>query len=149
MASNDLNQCNFIGRLGKDPETRYLASGDAVTSFTIAVGWKSRDKEGAEWVTVTTFGKLAEIVSEYCAKGKQVFVSGRMKTDKYDKDGQTHYSTKIVADKVQLLGGGEGRQQSNQSDNGHQYGAGVNPNTSGGDFDSDIPFLQHDRFTVC
>ena len=57
--SNDLNLCQFIGRLGKDPETRYLASGDPVANITIAVGWKSKDKEGAEWVNVTAFGKLA------------------------------------------------------------------------------------------
>lgn len=139
--ANDLNQCNFIGRLGKDPETRYLASGDAVTNFSIAVGWKSKDKEGAEWVNVTAFGKLAEIVGEYCAKGKQVFVSGRFKTDKSEKDGQTHYYTKIIADRVQLLGGGESRPQGNQqSDDGQQYSAGVQPNTAGADFEDDIPF---------
>lgn len=144
--ANDLNQCSFIGRLGKDPETRYLASGDAVTNFAIAVGWKSKDKEGAEWVNVVAFGKLGEIVGEYCAKGKQVFVSGRMKTDKYEKDGQTHYSTKIIADKVQLLGG---TQQSTQADPQHGQGEGARPKMAGGDFEKDIPFLQHDRFTVC
>lgn len=103
--SNDLNQCNFIGRLGRDPEVRYMPSGDAIASFSIAVGWKSNDKEGAEWVPITAFGKLAEICGEYLRKGSQVFISGRFKTDKYqDKDGNDRYTTKIIADRMQMLG---------------------------------------------
>lgn len=74
--ANDLNMCSFIGRLGADPETRYAASGDPVCSFRIAVGWKTKEKEGAEWVSITAFGKLAEICGQYLAKGSQVFVSG-------------------------------------------------------------------------
>lgn len=103
--ANDLNMCSFIGRLGADPETRYAASGDPVCSFRIAVGWKTKEKEGAEWVSITAFGKLAEICGQYLAKGSQVFVSGRMKTDEYEKDGIKRYSTKIVADRMQMLGG--------------------------------------------
>jgi single-strand DNA-binding protein len=103
--SNDLNQCNFIGRLGSDPETRYMPNGDAVCSFRIAVGWKSKEKEGAEWVSITAFGKLAEICTTYLVKGSQVFVSGRFKTDEYEKDGIKRYSTKIIADRMQMLGG--------------------------------------------
>ncbi len=102
--ANDLNQCNFIGRLGKDPEQRFLPNGDAVTSFSIAVGWKGKDKEGVEWVNITAFSKLAEICHEYLRKGSQVFVSGRQKTDEYEKDGIKRYSTKIVADRMQMLG---------------------------------------------
>lgn len=103
--ANDLNMCSFIGRLGADPETRYAASGDPVCSFRIAVGWKTKEKECAEWVSITAFGKLAEICGQYLAKGSQVFVSGRMKTDEYEKDGIKRYSTKIVADRMQMLGG--------------------------------------------
>lgn len=103
--ATDLNQCNFIGRLGKDPETRYLANGDAVCNFSIAVGWKTKDKEGVEWINISCFGKLAEIAGEYCTKGKQVFVSGRFHTRKWqDKDGADRYSTQINADRIQLLG---------------------------------------------
>ncbi len=103
--ANDLNQCNFIGRLGKDPEMRYMQDGSAVASFSIAVGWKGKDKEGTEWVNVSAFGKLAEIVGEYCTKGKQVFVSGRFHTRKWqDKEGNDRYSTQINADRIQLLG---------------------------------------------
>lgn len=106
--SNDLNSCSFIGRLGKDPETKALTSGDYVCNFSIAVGWKSKDKEGAEWVNITTFGKLAEVCGQYLHKGSQVFVQGRFKTDKYtDKNGVEKYSTKIQADKIQFLGKNE------------------------------------------
>ena len=109
--SNDLNQCNFIGRLGKDPETRYMPSGEAISSFSIAVGsqWKNKNgekQEATEWVNITAFDKLAEICSEYLKKGSQVYISGRMKTEKYQaKDGTDRYSTKIIADKMQMLGG--------------------------------------------
>ncbi|WP_396189597.1 single-stranded DNA-binding protein [Flavobacterium sp.] len=106
--SNDLNNCQFIGRLGKEPEVKYLQSGDAVCNFTLAVGWKSKDKEGAEWVNVTAFGKLGEVCGQYLHKGSQVFVQGRFKTDKYtDKNGVEKYSTKIQADKIQFLGKNE------------------------------------------
>ena len=132
--ANDLNQCNFIGRLGADPETRYAASGDPVCSFRIAVGWKTKEKEGAEWVSITAFGKLAEICGQYLTKGSQVFVSGRMKTDEYEKDGIKRYSTKIVADRMQMLGGRSDdapKQQKAQSEK-------TAPSFE--DMDDDIPF---------
>jgi single-strand DNA-binding protein len=104
--SNDLNQCNFIGRLGKDPEQRFTPSGECVVSFSIACGWKTKEKEGAEWVNISAFGKLAEICAQYLTKGSQVFISGRLTTQKWtDKDGQTRYTTKITADRMQMLGG--------------------------------------------
>lgn len=122
--ANDLNQCSFIGRLGAEPETRYTTSGDAVTSFSIAVGSSYKDKSGekqdrTEWVNITAWGKLAEICAQYLKKGQQVFIQGRIKTDKYEKDGKTMYSTKIVADTMQMLGGKsdktEQEQQSKQA----------------------------------
>lgn len=105
--SNDLNQWQGIGRLGKEVEMRFTASGDAVANFSIACGWKTKDKEGAEWVSITAFGKLAEICGKYLQKGSQVYVSGSLRTEKYqDKtSGQDRYSTKIIADKMQMLGG--------------------------------------------
>jgi single-strand DNA-binding protein len=104
--ANDLNQCQFIGRLGKDPEMRYMTEGKAICSFSLAVGWKSKDKEATEWVNVVVFEKLAEICGQYLKKGSQVYISGRMKTEKYeDKEGITRYSTKIAADRMQMLGG--------------------------------------------
>lgn len=109
--ANDLNCCNFIGRLGRDVETRYMPSGQAVASFSLAVGSTWKDKQGqkqesTEWVSITAFGNLAEICSQYLVKGSQIFVSGRMKTDKYtDKNGVEKYSTKVIADRMQMLGG--------------------------------------------
>ena len=105
--ANDLNRCEFIGRLGKDPEVRYSPDGSAVCNFSLAVGWKTKEKEGVEWVRIVAFGQLAEICGEYLTKGKQVYVSGRMTTRKWtDKDsGQDRYSTEVVADQMQMLGG--------------------------------------------
>jgi single-strand DNA-binding protein len=109
--SNDLNHCSFIGRLGADPESRFLPSGEQVVSLRLAVGWKGKEKEGVEWVPISVFGRLAEICAEYLRKGSQVFVSGRFKTDKYqDKNGETRYSTKIVADRLQMLGSKQDRE---------------------------------------
>ncbi len=107
--ANDLNRCEFIGRLGRDPETRHSPDGTAVCNFSIACGWKTKDKEGTEWVRIVAFGKLAEICGQYLTKGKQIFVSGRMTTRKWqDKDtGADRYATEIVADQMQMLGGGE------------------------------------------
>lgn len=106
--SNDLNLCQFIGRAGRDAEVRYTAGGEAIANFSIAVGWKGKDKEGTEWVRCSAFGKLAEIVGEYVKKGKQVYVAGRMNTRKWqDKEGADRYSTEINVDRMQLLGGGE------------------------------------------
>ena len=138
--SNDLNQCNFIGRLGADPETRYMPNGDGVCSFRIAVGWKTKEKEGAEWVSITAFGKLSEICAQYLTKGSQVFVSGRMKTEEYEKDGIKRYSTKIVADRMQMLGGKpSGESAPSEKPQRNAQGA---PKQSFED-DREIPFTPH------
>ena len=140
--ANDLNQCNFIGRLGKDPEIRYLASGVAVCSFSIAVGWKTKDKEGAEWVSVTAFEKLGEICAEYLKKGSQVYISGRMKTEKYDdKEGVTRYVTKIVADRMQMLGSRDDSQPAApRPAPAAAPKAAAKPSGGFEDMDDDIPF---------
>jgi len=86
--ATDLNRCEFIGRLGKDPEVRYTADSNAICNFSIAVGYKTATKETTEWVRITTFGKLAGICADYLKKGSQVFVAGRMTTRKWqNKDG--------------------------------------------------------------
>ncbi|MDH3326893.1 MAG: single-stranded DNA-binding protein [Gammaproteobacteria bacterium] len=150
--SNDLNQCNFIGRLGKDVETRYTPGGDAVASFSIAVGSTRKNKQGqkqesVEWVNCTAFGKLAEIMDKYLQKGSKVFINGRMKTDKYqDKTtGADKYSTGIIVNNMQMLDsrndnqgsvGQQGQQQAQQqAPQSRQVGAG-----DFDDFDDDIPF---------
>ncbi len=116
--ANDLNNCQFIGRLGQDPEIKYLPSGDAVANFSVAVGEKWKDKQGqaqerTEWVNCAAFGKLGEIIGEHLRKGSQVFISGKMKTEKYQaQDGTDRYSTKIVVRDMQMLGSKSDNQQS-------------------------------------
>ena len=143
--ANDLNQCNFIGRLGKDPESKFTPSSLQVCNFSIAVGWKSKEKEGAEWVNITAFGKLAEICQNYLKKGSQVMISGKMKTDSWEKEGVKHYMTKIIADQMQMLGGkSEGQSNQNQghqaSNNMQQPQQNNAPAFDENGFDQDIPF---------
>lgn len=146
MAS-DLNRCEFIGRLGRDVEVRYSAAGDPVASFSLAVGWKTKDKEGVEWVSIVAFGKLAEICGNHLAKGKQIYVAGRFNTQKYqDKEtGQDRYSTRIIADQLQMLGSrDDGDSASQQRNATQQQRSQQAPQQSAGgtaDMDSDeIPF---------
>ncbi len=117
MAS--LNKVMLIGNLGKDPEVRYTSSGTAVASFSLATSERFKNRNGeweerTEWHNVTLWGRLAEIAGEYLAKGKTVYVEGRLQTRKWqDRDGRDRYTTEIVADKMQMLGGrgdGSGRQ---------------------------------------
>lgn len=110
MAS--VNKVIIVGNCGKDPETRYLPSGDAVTNVSVATSEKWKDKSGAqqehtEWHRVSFFGKTAEVAGNYLKKGSQVYVEGRIRTRKWqDKEsGQDRYSTEIVGDRMQMLGG--------------------------------------------
>lgn len=121
--SNDLNRCQFIGRLGQDPEQKFLPSGAAVCNFSIAVGEQWKDKqsgerqERTEWVRITAFGKLAEICGQYLTKGSRIYASGRMVTRKWQaQDGTDRYTTEIVASEMQMLDGKpqDGQQQSRQ-----------------------------------
>ena len=116
MAS--LNQCNFIGNITKDPETRFMPNGDAVCNFSIACNETYKDKNGqkqekVEYVNIVMYRKLAEIAGEYLKKGAPVYISGAFRTRKWqNKEGQDRYSTEIVANEMQMLGG-----KSNQSNN--------------------------------
>ena len=101
-----VNNCMFIGRLGRDPETRYTQSGKAVASFSLACSEKRGGEESTEWVNVVAWEKLAEIVGQYLTKGSLVFISGRMQTRKWqDKEGGTRYTTEIVAREMKMLDG--------------------------------------------
>ena len=110
MAS--VNKVIIVGNLGRDPETRYLPSGEAVTNISVATTetWKDKTsgekKEATEWHRISAFGKLAEIMGEYLKKGSQVYIEGSLKTRKYqDKEtGKDRYSTEIRADRMQMLG---------------------------------------------
>ena len=107
-----LNQCNFIGRLGRDPEIRYTQSGKAVASFSLACSEKRGGEESTEWVNIVAWEKLAEICGQYLTKGSLVFISGRMQTRKWqDKDGNDRYTTEIVAREMKMLDGKKDSQQ--------------------------------------
>jgi len=102
--SNDLNRCQFIGRLGRDVETRYIPDGTAIANFSLAVGWKTKEKEGTEWVRVQAWGRLGEICGKYLHKGSLVYIEGRMQTRSWeDKDGNKRYTTEVLASKMQML----------------------------------------------
>lgn len=128
MASKGVNKVILIGNLGKDPETKYLPSGDAVTNVTIATSesWKDKNsgqmQERTEWHKVVFFKKLAEIAGEYLKKGSKVYIEGALRTRSYDKDGQKHYATEIVADEMQMLGGGAGGGGGSSSSAGDDHG---------------------------
>jgi len=105
-----INKALVIGNLGRDPETRYLPSGDPVTSFSVAVSESWKDKSGeqktsTEWINIVCFKRLAEIASEYLRKGSKIFVEGSLRTQSWEKDGQKHYRTEIVARELQMLDG--------------------------------------------
>ena len=158
MAS--VNKVILVGNLGADPEVRYMPSGDAITNIRLATtdSWKDKNgekQEKTEWHRVAFFGKLAEIAGEYLKKGSQVYVEGRLQTRKWqDKDGQDRYTTEIVADRMQMLGGrgaGGGSSfevQDRPASSGGGApsggaGGGSKPAKKGGDFDDfedDIPF---------
>ncbi|RYF01866.1 MAG: single-stranded DNA-binding protein, partial [Oxalobacteraceae bacterium] len=113
MAS--VNKVIIVGNLGRDPETRYMPSGDAMTSIAVATtdSWKDKTtgekKEQTEWHRISFFGKLAEIAGQYLKKGSQVYIEGSLRTRKYtDKDGVEKYSTEIKADTMQMLGSRQG-----------------------------------------
>lgn len=139
-----VNKVILVGTLGGDPETRYMPNGAAVTNITVATNetWKDKEtgekKERAEWHRVVFFNKLAEIASKYLTKGGQVYIEGSLRTRKWtDNNGQDRYTTEIVANDMQMLGGkgGAGGDRAQQ-----QYEAHQPPPQGAGDFDDDVPF---------
>lgn len=165
MAS--VNKVILLGNLGRDPETRYTTGGDAVTNLNIATSEQWKDKSGekqerTEWHRVVLFGRQAEVAGEYLKKGRSVYIEGRLQTRKYtDKEGIEKYSTEIVADRMQLIGGsreaggsggdvefgspgaGSGAPARREgggasAETGAKGGGGAKKNVD--DFDDDIPF---------
>ena len=153
-----INKVIIVGNVGGDPETRYMPSGSAVTNLTIATNesWKDKttgeQKERTEWHRVAMFNRLAEIAAEYLRKGSQVYIEGKLRTRKWqDKSGQDRYTTEIIADEMQMLGGrggsgggnfGSGQQGDAPSGSNQQGQGGGNapPQPGPDDFDDDIPF---------
>jgi single-strand DNA-binding protein len=146
-----INKVIIVGNVGGDPETRYMPSGSAVTNLTVATNesWKDKQtgekKERTEWHRVAMFNRLAEIAAEYLRKGSQVYIEGKLRTRKWqDKDGQDRYTTEIIADEMQMLGGrgGDfgGGSSPRASSGGGQDSDGAPPQSGPDDFDDDIPF---------
>ena len=161
MAS--VNKVILIGNLGRDPETRYMPDGGAITNLSVATTDTWKDKQGekqekTEWHRVAFFGKLAEIAGEYLKKGSQVYVEGRLQTRKWqDKEGVDKYTTEIVADRMQMLGSrqgmgggggdrerdGGGEREGSSAGASRPAGAAKPAGKPGGkfdDFEDDIPF---------
>jgi len=152
-----INKVILVGNLGNDPEVRYMPSGSAVANITVATtrSWKDKQtgqqQEETEWHRVSFFGRLAEVVGEYLKKGSQVYIEGRLRTRKWqDKTtGADRYTTEIVANDMQMLGG-RGDQQSGGYQQPAQQSGGYQAAKSGGqaaqhqappdDLDDDIPF---------
>lgn len=158
-----VNKAIVVGNLGKDPETRFMPNGNAVCEITVATSenWKDRDgnqQERTEWHRIVAYGRLAEIMGEYLRKGRQVYIEGRIQTEKWqDKEGRDRYTTKIIANEMQMLGGrdsmggsggessfGGGRPaQSQQAPQSASQAASQSAPASAqpvDDFDDDIPF---------
>lgn len=152
-----INKVILIGHLGQDPEVRALPSGSSIANLRIATteSWKDKQsgefKEQTEWHTVVLFGRTAEVAAEYLKKGSQVYIEGRLRTRKWqDKTGNDRYSTEIVGNDMQMLGG---RGQGGSPGTGRGQGGSAPKAESGGgefsdapatstehDFDDDIPF---------
>ena len=148
-----INKAIIVGNLGRDPEVRYTANGNAISNITVATteSWKDKQsgerQEKTEWHRVVFFGRLAEIAGEYLKKGAQVYIEGRLQTRKWeDKSGQERYTTEIVASEMQMLGS-RGGGTSGAPDDDYSGAPPSATDSSGGgtsggdpDLDDDIPF---------
>ena len=146
-----INKVILLGNLGADPETKHLPSGVAVTNLSVATSesWKDKQtgeqKDRTEWHRVSLFGKLAEIASQYLHKGSQVYIEGKNRTRKWqDKEGNDRYTTEVIADEMQMLGG---KRPANNDDTAYtnEVIAGANSRTvrhepKADDFNDEIPF---------
>lgn len=150
MSSRGINKVILVGACGKDPETKYMPSGGAVTAISIATNESWKDKktgekqERTEWHNVTFFNRLGEIAGEYLKKGAQVYVEGSLRTEKWtDKSGNDRYTTKIIASEMQMLGGKqqEGMNQPKQQSQPAQQAPAFNSaDENAFSDDQDIPF---------
>ena len=145
-----VNKVILVGNLGNDPDTRYMPSGSAVTNISVATNesWKDKQtgeqKDRTEWHKVAMFGRLAEIAAEYLRKGSQVYIEGKLRTRKWqDQNGNDRWTTEIVADEMQMLGGraGSGAPAMNDEPSPSAPSPSAPPPSGGSDdFDDDIPF---------
>ena len=121
MATKGVNKVILVGNLGNDPEVRYMPNGNAVANLSLATSESWKDQQGqmqerTEWHRLTMYRRLAEIAGEYLKKGSQIYVEGKLQTRKWhDQQGQDRYTTEIIVDQMQMLGGREGAAPGNQS----------------------------------
>ena len=143
-----INKVILVGNLGRDPETRYMPSGNAVTNVSVATSksWKDRDsgeqKDRTEWHRVVFFNRLAEIASEYLKRGSKVYIEGELRTREWEREGQKHYTTEVVANEMQMLdsrGDTPVNDRSNSDIQSSSAGDNFGPPPSE-DLDDDIPF---------
>ncbi|MDH3431158.1 MAG: single-stranded DNA-binding protein [Gammaproteobacteria bacterium] len=142
-----INKVIIVGNLGSDPETRYMPSGSAVTNLTVATNesWKDKQtgeqKDRTEWHKVAMFNRLAEVAAEYLRKGSQVYIEGKLRTRKWqDKNGQDRWTTEIIADEMQMLGGRGGGGSAAMGSSQDSGPSSPPPQAGPDDFDDDIPF---------
>ncbi len=126
MATRGVNKVILVGNLGNDPEVRYMPNGNAVANLSLATSESWKDQQGqmqerTEWHRLTMYRRLAEIAGEYLKKGSQIYVEGKLQTRKWqDQQGQDRYTTEIIVDQMQMLGGREGGGQGGQGGGGYQ-----------------------------
>ena len=139
-----VNKCVFIGRLTAAPDIRYSQNGEQVTNINLAINERRKNKNGetheiTEFVRVVAFRKLAEIIGQYCKKGDQIYIEGKLQTRKWsDKNGQDHYTTEIIADQMQMLGGKDNGNRGQSEKPGWSPDPQPNPATQ--TFDDYVPF---------
>lgn len=149
-----VNKVILIGRLGKDPETRYMTNGEAVTNFSLATSESWKDKSGekqerTEWHNCVTYRRLAEIAGEYLKKGSQIYVEGKIQTRKWQtKEGQDRYTAEIIVDQMTMLGGKQDQRDDSSEPAARKPAPDRQPSASAStpkasafdNFDDDIPF---------
>lgn len=143
-----VNVCHFIGRLGKDPETKTLQTGDMVANFSIAVSESYKDKQGnkvekTEWINCVAWRKTAEVIAKWVHKGDMIYVSGKFTTRKWEKDGVTRYTTEILVNNMMMLGSKQGTQgaaSTGPSPGEDGFEALPKTDVGGEDSDPDLPF---------
>lgn len=148
---SSVNKVILVGRLGKDPETRYMTNGEAVTNFSLATDESWKDKAGekqsrTEWHNCTAYRKLAEIISEYLKKGSLIYIEGKIQTRKWQtKEGQDRYTTEIIVNEMTMLGGKQDQRIDSNAHGQPEASPKANPQQASKGFDSfdmsdDIPF---------
>ena len=144
-----VNKVIIIGNLGNDPEVKYMPNGNAVANITVATSESWKDKNTGEqvnkteWHKVVFFRRLAEIVGEYLKKGSKIYIEGKLQTRTWEKDGQKHYITEIIASEMQMLdskGGAAPAQQQRPAQSAPQQSRPASAPPINNDFDDDIPF---------